>query len=142
MKTFFLLFQSNKRIKELGAQTVKKPLRAKRRQIIISINTNSVYLENGSVKLLCRVAFDISEQSFALAFYLITDLYSSLDKWSLFVNPFHELRMMYIHEVRLTRYSVVNFSNPRSLSDYLFLSTWQGLGVRGEQGWIMTVCID
>ena len=47
-----LLFQSNKRIKELGAQTVKKPLRAKRGKMIISINTHTVYVRNGSVKLL------------------------------------------------------------------------------------------
>ena len=44
-----LLFQSSKRIKELGAQTVNK---LKRGQMIISINTNTVYVKNSSDKLL------------------------------------------------------------------------------------------
>jgi hypothetical protein len=47
-----LLFQSSKRTKELGAQTVKKPLRAKRGKIIISINKHTVNVENGSAELL------------------------------------------------------------------------------------------
>ena len=65
-----LLFQSNKQIKELGAQTVKKPIRTKRGEMIISINTNTVYAENGSAKLLLHELNADQSQ-------ILTDFYSN-----------------------------------------------------------------
>ena len=64
-----LLFQSSKRIKELGAQTVEKPLRAKREKMIISINTNIVYVE------MVRLSF--CSTSNTNQSHILTDFYSN-----------------------------------------------------------------
>ena len=64
-----LLFQSNKQIKELGAQTVEKPLRAKRRQIVIK-----------STQTLCMS--ETVRLSFCVARWILTDIMLILNSCS------------------------------------------------------------